>query len=393
MHGSDEVNQIHDDLLYQDPTMTFVSIHDGFGTNGNSARKPILSICIPTYNRAELLRSALLSLAPQVKDTGEDVELIVSDNCSLDHTQEVVEWARQFGPIRYHRNHENLGLAGNFMLVTNELATGEFGWIIPDDDVARPDAVRRVLTVLKSHSEVDYVFVNVSPRSATARHAFDRPVTGADFPELLPTKAKSLIDRYIEQWDELIDPDVDEVFLGSAMCSVFRLSLWNKHRLALNPADRMFSSLKQTYPHSVVLAHTMRGRPAYYIGYPCVITFWGEQEWMGSLPMLILVRLQELLDQYQSLDIDRQRIGKCRRVLLGYSNIALSTMLFTPNTPGCEYFSFRRFLWQNRNHPFALFKLMSLVTIRRSQPLYIMLRWLRRKKWNSAIMRAIDRKR
>ena len=60
--------------------------------------KPLLSICIPTYNRAELLRSALLSLVPQVKESGGEVELVVSDNCSTDDTRRVVEWARQFGP-------------------------------------------------------------------------------------------------------------------------------------------------------------------------------------------------------------------------------------------------------------------------------------------------------
>lgn len=31
--------------------------------------KPLLSICIPTYNRARLLESALLALIPQVNET------------------------------------------------------------------------------------------------------------------------------------------------------------------------------------------------------------------------------------------------------------------------------------------------------------------------------------
>lgn len=50
--------------------------------------KPLLSICIPTYNHAELLK-LLVSLVPQLLLTG-SVEIVVSDNCSTDHTAEIV---------------------------------------------------------------------------------------------------------------------------------------------------------------------------------------------------------------------------------------------------------------------------------------------------------------
>ena len=311
---------------------------------------PLLSICMPTYNRACLLEQMLRSLVPQVKTFSPEVELIVSDNCSTDNTREVVERARAWGPIRYHRNTRNEGAARNIMLLTNELASGEFAWIIPDDDIVRPDGVDRVLAVLRAHPEVDYVFVNVSCRSSEQRNAFGRPVSSTDFPDLLPTKAKSITDRYVERWEELIDPDVDEVFLGSAMCSVFRLSCWRKYRLELNMTDEILPSLEYTYPHAVVLAHTMRGRKAYYIGYPCVITFWGEQEWLGYVPMILTVRLQELLDLYLQLGVELERVEKCRRALLGHSLEALAKMLVDPTTPGRQYFSFEEFLRRNRFH-------------------------------------------
>jgi hypothetical protein len=247
------------------------------------------------------------------------------------------------------------------MLLTNELATGEFGWIIPDDDITRPDALQRVLSVLKTHPEVDYVFVNVSVRRPADRHAFSRPAIGADFPELLPAKGKSLTDRYVEQWEELIDPDVDDVFLGSVMCSVFKLSLWRNHRPRMIATDKIYSSLEQTYPHSVILAYTMHGRPAYYIGYPCVITFWGEQEWISYVPMIVLVRLQELLDLYQQLGVARWRVERCRRFLLSYSVGALKAMLMDPKTPGREYFSLHLFFGRNRHHPRELCRIVTLI--------------------------------
>lgn len=340
---------------------------------------PLLSICVPTYNRAELLRAALLALAPQVKELQDQVELIVSDNCSPDHTPEVVAQAQQYVPIRYHRNAQNVGAGCNIMLLANELAVGEFVWILPDDDIARPDAVKRIVAVLRQQPDISYLFVNISPRSSATRTALGRPCTAADFPELEPTKCKDLTEHRVDRWEELIDPAIDEVFLGSLMCSVFRLSVWKKHRLCITPNDLAFLSLEATYTHTVILAHTMRGQPAYYLGYPCVITFWGGQEWTGYVPVVHLLRLQDLLDLFLQLGIDRRRVDKCRSTLLGYSQGALRKILFDRTTPGRQYFSLFHFLLRNRRHPLRLFwLLLSMTTTFIPRPLYNFLRSVKR---------------
>src|SRR5215210_40594 len=98
---------------------------------------PLLSICIPTYNRAELLRSALHSVVRQAARIGAEVEVVVADNCSTDNTTDVVEWARQFGEIRYYRNQDNFGVNYNILQLVNSLAKGEFCWLLGDDDLVR----------------------------------------------------------------------------------------------------------------------------------------------------------------------------------------------------------------------------------------------------------------
>jgi glycosyltransferase involved in cell wall biosynthesis len=317
---------------------------------------PKLSICIPTYNRAPLLKSALLSLAPQVAQFTDKVELIVSDNCSRDDTPAVVAEAQTSCPIRYHRNAENIGAARNGVLLITQLAQGEFAWFLGDDDIVRPDGVARVLAVLEAHPEIDYVFVNTSPRLASTRHAFDHPVTGLDFPDLLPTKGKRLEDRYVEKWEELLDPEVDEIFLASMMCPVYRLALIKNFPYPMAPETEYFSSLE--YSYSVVQAYTMIGHKAYYIGYPCTIAFWGDQKWMRYVPLLILVRLQELLDLYHRQGVPSARVEKCRLALLQYSATHLGTMLYDIDPAGRKYFSFRRFLWRNRHHPVTLLRVL-----------------------------------
>jgi glycosyltransferase involved in cell wall biosynthesis len=316
---------------------------------------PLLSICIPTYNRARLLDSALFSLVPQVIESRAAVELVVSDNCSPDDTAEVVaRYVEKGAPIRYCRNERNLGAARNVLRLAGELARGEYCWVLGDDDLVRPDGVSRITSVLLEHPEVDYVFVNVSILPPEERTGVDRPPSGADSPDARPTKCMDLSDRPVAAWEELIDPAIDDVYLGSLMCSVFRLRKWREYPLACDPDAAPFSTLEMTYPHSMVLAHTMRGSKAYYIGHPCVNTYFGRQEWLGFLPLIIGVRLQELLDLYLNLGIDRDRIDRCRLHLLGNSRRALEKLLLESTTPGREVFSFWRFMRQNRNHLLVL---------------------------------------
>ena len=114
-----------------------------------------LSICIPSYNRAELLRECLASVIPQVLNYTE-VEVIVSDNASPDHTQEVVEaFQEQYPQLRAYRNSENLGYTGN-QVKCFEYASGDYLAILCDDDLYRPGLIDRLLAVL---ADEEYAFV------------------------------------------------------------------------------------------------------------------------------------------------------------------------------------------------------------------------------------------
>ena len=72
---------------------------------------PLLSICIPTYNRATLLEQTIKSIVTQktFQET-EDVEIIISDNCSNDATKNIsLVYKEMFGEkIKYFRNDSNI---------------------------------------------------------------------------------------------------------------------------------------------------------------------------------------------------------------------------------------------------------------------------------------------
>lgn len=96
---------------------------------------PLLTIAIPTWNRAAYLRLNLDQLVPQLMEVAHPVEILISDNCSTDESPDVVAGFMQRGvPIRYIRNSENIGSDCNIAQCFNE-AAGRYVLILGDDDL------------------------------------------------------------------------------------------------------------------------------------------------------------------------------------------------------------------------------------------------------------------
>lgn len=120
--------------------------------------KPLLTIAIPTYNRAGCLKELLSVLSEQVKDERR-VELIISDNASVDETPSVVqEFADRGLRFRYFRNPENIGPDANF-LHCFEQARGKYVWLFSDDDLIVPGGLAKILNYCAA-GEYDLIWVS-----------------------------------------------------------------------------------------------------------------------------------------------------------------------------------------------------------------------------------------
>lgn len=114
-------------------------------------KKPLLSICIPTYNRGDILNVTLSSL---VKDSafGEDVEIIISDNASTDNTHEICNsYVEKYDNIYYYRNSENIK-DQNFIRVLS-LANGKYIKLFNDTLRFKPEMLEKMLGVIKNTNE------------------------------------------------------------------------------------------------------------------------------------------------------------------------------------------------------------------------------------------------
>ena len=72
--------------------------------------KPLVSVIITTYNRADMIVMAIESVLSQ---TYPNWELIIADDASTDDTFELLKYYRNDPRIRYVRNEINLGIAAN----------------------------------------------------------------------------------------------------------------------------------------------------------------------------------------------------------------------------------------------------------------------------------------
>ncbi len=69
----------------------------------------MISICIPTYNRASRLEISLNNTIDVIRKY-HDVNICVSDNDSDDNTYEIISKFRQYFPnLLYKKNECNLG--------------------------------------------------------------------------------------------------------------------------------------------------------------------------------------------------------------------------------------------------------------------------------------------
>ncbi len=114
---------------------------------------PTVSVIIPTYNRAHLIKAAISSVQRQ---TIRPCELIIIDDESTDETEGVLQSLESPIPIIYHRQHNqgpakarNVGVA---------LARGEWIAFLDSDDEWHSEKLEAQLQVAREHSNVPFIY-------------------------------------------------------------------------------------------------------------------------------------------------------------------------------------------------------------------------------------------
>lgn len=142
------------------PSQT-VQNHDSTGVPA-----PLLSICIATRNRGNVIGATLDNILAQC---GPQLEVVVVDGASSDDTATVVRQRAAVHPgLQYFPQASNSGIDGDFDKAV-ALARGNYCWLLTDDDFLLPGAVARVLGACQLGHEVVIVDAEVFTADLTAK--------------------------------------------------------------------------------------------------------------------------------------------------------------------------------------------------------------------------------
>jgi abequosyltransferase len=110
----------------------------------------LLSICIPTYNRCDVLDTTLNTLFSNPDFNPDKIEVIVSDNCSTDTTREIVA---KYPLVKYYCNEKNVKDL-NFAIVLG-YASGKYLKLFNDTLFFKPKALGIILNRIEEHVDQD----------------------------------------------------------------------------------------------------------------------------------------------------------------------------------------------------------------------------------------------
>ena len=210
---------------------------------------PLLSICIPTRNRAAYLRELLESIAAQITP---EVEVVICDDGSTDDTGAVIESFHSLLPqISAHRVDPPLRYDRNLLHVVSK-ARGRFCWLFGDDDRLEPGGLAAVLDALKKEQELTGLTTDrISYDSALANRLPVRPLKQQE--TILFRDAEAGFHRLLDR-------------LGFLSCQVVSRKIWNEivRRENLEP---YFTGYVQLYVIARMLVHAPHWQ---FLAQPCV---------------------------------------------------------------------------------------------------------------------------
>ena len=269
----------------------------------NLPNRPLLSVCISTYNRAEWLAASLKNWEALYPNSLPEVEFLVCDNTSTDHTPEVIKPYLNRSDFSYYRNNHNVGMLGN-LRQTAHYAKGQYIWILGDDDLLMPGSIEQVLDNLNSHPQVSLIYLNY----AFTRIEDARTIT--DF------------NSFFQEATPIVPAEEDRVGLIKNICArnenfftaIYTLVFRRDHALKAYSQDtsgRPFSTMLTCIPTTHYVLNHMMNELGIWLGTPQIVVNMNVS-WMKYAPLWILERIPEVYEEAErqgvsSAEIDRWR--------------------------------------------------------------------------------------
>ena len=231
-----------------------------------SIDSPLLSICIPTWNRAGSLRKTIDSLVSVLPELPEgSIELCLSDNASSDETSAVILEAENLRiPVHTARMTENFGFSVNYWSAAS-LATGRFTWITGDDDRFDVDGLISLVSALSECRE-DLLLLGSAPWKKETETLADQFIDG--------------IGGYLRKLGIF-----HASFIGNSVFSTKSLHAYLRHE----------ATLASAYPHMAPIFGLLRHGSSRFLNLCPLIIDDTSRSWYARQPLLTSVDMARLV--------------------------------------------------------------------------------------------------
>lgn len=220
---------------------------------------PEISVIIPTYNRCQYLEELLDCLMLQKT---EEVEILVSNNASIDDTDEMI--AKRRFDIRYFHQKENVGGVLNTIYLVRHVKS-KYVLFLADSELIVEDGIEYLLNTIKQNPEIGVIITECS--SFEVDDHGDRNIT-------------PLVYNYYNE-DRLFREGGEALELVFKMTSNISGILIRTDLLDLEGFKRHYNS---RYPQLYLAGKAVIQSDAYHISYPIVLLregiakYWKHQE-------------------------------------------------------------------------------------------------------------------
>ena len=309
----------------------------------------ILSICIPTYNRAENLLNCLNSILISKRKTNLKFEICISDNGSNYNVKKIIKPFKKKLNIRVNRNKKNLGYALN-LLKSVSMAKGEFAWCIGDDDLLAPKALKKMNNLILKNKNIDFYYINSFHLNNNYLNKFKKPFDTNNLPIDMDRLSPKKNSQRLKFWD-LIDHNVSFDFMAGNFVNIFKRKMWmdNVHVLdkkLINDKNSILSLL-----HLRIHANAFRKSLCYFQAEPLSVNLYGVREWKSLYPLIETFKLSETLDYYRSKGLNFFKYIYCKNYTLRNFASNLTKIIIGGKTTGLHYLNFNKHIFQNLLYP------------------------------------------
>lgn len=297
-------------------------------------QKPLLSICIPTWNRGDRLKHLFENIKQELSKIQYpmEVEVVIADNASTDHTEDILKKSKI--PIVYSRQNKTKGITNNIFFATCNLASGDFVWLIGDDDYILPGGINRVLKSIKNFSEVDYHYINFGSIPTDYRDKLIQLKGKIPIPKVHPqcyTKGNLLLEK-AELLAFLPGSNPSHLFT-SIFCYAAKRDFYLNARKNLSPSDSLDGSsllLEDMFPQAIITLPNIIGKKIAYIGEPCLLQGAGTWEWSNNLSRISIFGIEKLFDWMDKIGFEKNALEKIRQSQSSTIASKLPPMLLSP---------------------------------------------------------------